>query len=93
MNQNPYQANLTPPALVKAPAEMSDVELDFYRFSPRAQQERQHRQMLGRIDALAAAQADLKKSVDRLAKPHWVVWATLAAGTIAAVASVLALFR
>ena len=36
---------------------------------------------------------DLKASVDDLAKPHWVLWATLVVGTIAAIASVILLFR
>jgi hypothetical protein len=35
----------------------------------------------------------LKSSVDQLAKPHWVLWATLIATAIAAVAGVILLFR
>ena len=35
----------------------------------------------------------LKASVDQLAKPHWVLWATLVATAIAAIAGVILLFR
>jgi hypothetical protein len=35
----------------------------------------------------------LKQSVDRLANPHWVLWATLVATAIAAIAGVILLFR
>jgi predicted HicB family RNase H-like nuclease len=35
----------------------------------------------------------LKQSVDQLAKPHWVLWATLVATAIAAIVGVILLFR
>lgn len=43
-----------------------------------------------RHQALVAEQQQLKASIDLLAKPHWVTWATFVAGAIAAVASVIA---
>jgi hypothetical protein len=46
-----------------------------------------------RHQVLLAEQRRLRASVDRLAKPHWVLWATLIAGAIAAVAGVILLFR
>jgi hypothetical protein len=46
-----------------------------------------------RHQALLAEQERLKGSVDHLAKPHWVHWATLGAGAIAALAAVILLFR
>jgi hypothetical protein len=46
-----------------------------------------------RHQALVAEQQRLKTSVESLAKPHWVIWATFIAGAIAAVAAVILLFR
>jgi hypothetical protein len=45
------------------------------------------------IEHLKSGQTDLKRSVDRLANPHWVLWATLVATAIAAIAGVILLFR
>ena len=45
------------------------------------------------IDTLNQGQKDLKFSVYQLAKPHWVLWATLVVGAIAAIAAVILLFR
>jgi hypothetical protein len=58
--------------------------------------ERERRQALRvqqRIDLLVSEQAKLKHSVDELAKPHWLIWATFVAGAVAAIAAVILLFR
>jgi len=41
------------------------------------------------VDGMKAASEGLKNSIDRPGKPHWSLWATLAAAVIAAVASVI----
>ncbi len=46
-----------------------------------------------RHQTLVVGQQHLKTSVDSLAKPHWVLWATLVATAIAAIAGVILLFR
>jgi hypothetical protein len=46
-----------------------------------------------RHQELVSEQQHLKTAVEDLGKPHWVIWATLVAGAIAAVAAVILLFR
>jgi hypothetical protein len=48
---------------------------------------------LQRHQETIAGQERLKTTIGSLAKPHWVIWATFIAGAIAALASVILLFR
>jgi hypothetical protein len=97
MEQKPYTPNLEHPPPPKAPREMNDQELDeacrVHGFHEHFQQERQHRELRCRVDSLVSGQAELKDAMDRLARPHWVLWATLIATAVAAIAGVILLFR
>jgi len=93
MENKPYTPKLPANQLPKAPHQMTDAELDAPCPSPEMQQEKQHRKLCSRIDLLSGGQEKLKQSVDRLGRPRWIDWAILVAGGIAAVATVIELFR
>ena len=47
----------------------------------------------GKKDWDFAVEERQRRKLDRLANPHWVVWATFVVGAIAAIAAVILLFR
>jgi hypothetical protein len=88
---DPIPAMKPPPAPTPAP-KLTDDELEQRRrqgWNPADAVEHQSRQLQKLLDG----QGTLKDSVDRLARPHWVLWATLVATAIAAIAGVILLFR
>jgi len=42
---------------------------------------------------IALSQERQRRQLEILKKPHWILWATLVAGAIAAIATVILLFR
>jgi hypothetical protein len=79
MNFESNMPNMRHPPPPKPPNQMTDSELESPGFNLQIQQEKQYR--------------EIKAAIERLEKPHWVIWATFFAGAIAAIASVILLFR
>lgn len=82
---------MMPPPPPKAPSQMTDAELAAPSRDSQRDQERQHRELCGKIDSLdsshAASQSELKRLVARIHRID--IW-ILIAGGIAAIAGVVA---
>jgi hypothetical protein len=76
-----------PPPLIQNSIEAIENELS------RRQKDSHQEGVMGEMGKLKVEVGLLKNSIDQLSKPHWVLWATLVATAIAAIAGVVLLFR